>query len=353
MSRLLQRELFETRRQLEYFSVKELSMQIGAPPWKWGVMLLKELVDNPLDACETAEISPHIAITPRSDGFTVEDNGRGMSRDLIERSLNYDIRVSDKTYYVSPSRGQLGNALKAVWVAPYAIDPQNPGFVEVISLGLQHRIAVTLDRIAQTPTLHHRITDAPICKNGTKITATAHRLCRARRQRGAGRPASGRLGSAAPRSRRPTPSCSLGATSGCCPRTWRPPTVHRQPHTRDRLTGGRGRSGTSVRAAKSTRASSRGPPPVGHASRLTWTSTGRSVIASGSGASRSRPIPEPGFRPGRFGAATREPVAKGAACRFPPRCSSAISARTAAIWRCRSATHARSSSRLNIGRGSG
>jgi hypothetical protein len=46
MSRLLQRELFETKRQVEYFSPKELSMQMGAAPSGWGEVLIKELVDN-------------------------------------------------------------------------------------------------------------------------------------------------------------------------------------------------------------------------------------------------------------------------------------------------------------------
>ena len=39
----------------------------------------------------------------------------------LERSLDYLVRVSDKAHYVSPSRGQLGNALKCVWAAPYVM----------------------------------------------------------------------------------------------------------------------------------------------------------------------------------------------------------------------------------------
>jgi DNA topoisomerase VI subunit B len=178
MSRELQRELFETRRQLEYFSDKELSMQLGAGPAHWGVVLIKELVDNALDACETAQIVPEIRVILTPDGFTVVDNGPGMPPALIERSLDYDIRVSDKTYYVSPSRGQLGNALKCLWAAPYAIDPDHPGHVEVVSLGVQHRIRVTVDRIAQVPRLAHHEAEAPICRNGTVITISAPKIAR-------------------------------------------------------------------------------------------------------------------------------------------------------------------------------
>jgi DNA topoisomerase VI subunit B len=176
MSRLLQRELFETKRQLEYFSPKELSMQLGAEPRRWGVVLLKELIDNALDAAESAGTAPAIDVTLTPQGFTVADNGPGMSQALIERSLDYDIRVSDKMYYVSPTRGQLGNALKCLWAAPYAIDEGAPGSVDVVSRGLQHRIAATVDRITQEPRLQHTITERPICKNSMRITVTAPKL---------------------------------------------------------------------------------------------------------------------------------------------------------------------------------
>jgi DNA topoisomerase VI subunit B len=176
MSRLLQRELFETKRQLEYFSAKELSMQLGAEPRRWGVVLMKELIDNALDACETAGTPPNITISVTPHGFTVADNGPGMTQALIDRSLNYDTRTSDKTYYVSPSRGQLGNALKSVWAAPYAVDPDAPGCVEVTSLGRQHRISASVDQIAQEPRVTHRITEVPFCKKGTTITVISPKV---------------------------------------------------------------------------------------------------------------------------------------------------------------------------------
>jgi DNA topoisomerase VI subunit B len=179
MSRILHRALFETKRQLEYFSDKELSMQLGAPPARWGVVLMKELIDNALDACETARVAPEIRVTLSPDGLTVVDNGPGMSTALIERSLDYDIRVSDKTYYVSPSRGQLGNALKCLWAAPYAVDADHPGHVEVVSLGARHHIAVTVDRIAQEPRVEHGVDGVPICRKGTEITLHAPKIAHA------------------------------------------------------------------------------------------------------------------------------------------------------------------------------
>jgi hypothetical protein len=66
--------------------------------------------------------------------------------------------------------------LKCLWAAPYAIDPDHPGSVEVVSRGVQHRIAVTVDRIAQEPRLQHLVAEAPSCRNGTSITLIAPKL---------------------------------------------------------------------------------------------------------------------------------------------------------------------------------
>ena len=129
-------------------------------------MLIKELVDNALDACETAGTPPEITVTMTPQGFTVADNGPGMPTALIERSLDYDIRVSDKTYYVSPSRGQLGNALKCLWAAPYAVESTSPGQVEVSSLGLRHRDRGDGGPDCPGTRLEHTITDVPICRKG-------------------------------------------------------------------------------------------------------------------------------------------------------------------------------------------
>src|SRR5919108_6361148 len=144
----LQRTAFQTSRLLEFFSEKELQMQIGFPKEQWPIALLKELLDNALDACETAGALPDIAITLEPDALSIRDNGPGLPVATRERSLDYLVRVSDKVHYVSPSRGQLGNALKCVWAAPYVARGE-AGYVEVTTGGLTHRIAVTLDRIAQ------------------------------------------------------------------------------------------------------------------------------------------------------------------------------------------------------------
>lgn len=163
----LNRVAFSTDRTLEFFTESELTTQIGYGRELWPVVLVKELVDNALDACEATAVAPVITVTLEADTITVADNGPGIPASTIEKSLDYNIRVSDKKNYISPTRGQLGNALKCVWAAPFVANGE--GLVEVTARGLRHRIQVRLNRIAQKPIIDHT-TEAASVQNGTSVT---------------------------------------------------------------------------------------------------------------------------------------------------------------------------------------
>jgi DNA topoisomerase VI subunit B len=162
----LQRSAFTTSRSMEFFTQKELTMQIGHPRQLWALALLKELIDNALDACEAAGIAPQISITLEADMVSIRDNGQGLPEAVLERSLDYLVRVSDKAHYCAPTRGQLGNALKCVWAAPFVLDGEQ-GRVEVATGGKTHRIEVSLDRIRQQPQMQHTIEEDGVVKTGT------------------------------------------------------------------------------------------------------------------------------------------------------------------------------------------
>ena len=164
----LDRKVFEISRELEFFSEKELQMQIGHSRELWPVALLKELIDNALDACETANIAPLIEVVVEADAFSVCDNGPGLPAETLHHSMDYLKRVSDKTFYVSPTRGQLGNALKVVWASPFVAHGEH-GCVEVWSQGNHHSVDVTVDRLAQKPVVNHSVEKSDIVKNGTLV----------------------------------------------------------------------------------------------------------------------------------------------------------------------------------------
>ena len=163
-----QRETFELSRAMEFFNERELTAQIGHGLARWPVALLKELLDNALDACESANIPPGITVKLWDDALIVTDNGPGLPLATLEKSLDYSIRVSDKTGYVSPSRGQQGNALKTLWAAPFVAT--GDGLIEVETATYRRMVRVTLDRIAQVPRLELRDNGTPDVKTGTKIT---------------------------------------------------------------------------------------------------------------------------------------------------------------------------------------
>lgn len=54
----MQRQTFTVDRSMDFFTEQELTTQIGYPKTQWAAVLLKELIDNSLDACENAGITP-------------------------------------------------------------------------------------------------------------------------------------------------------------------------------------------------------------------------------------------------------------------------------------------------------
>jgi DNA topoisomerase VI subunit B len=152
---------------MEFFTEKELTMQMGCGRLSWPLALLKELIDNCLDACEKEAAPPSIVVKVEDDAFVVVDSGPGLPESTLRKSLDYTVRVSDKSYHVSPTRGQLGNALKCVWAAPFVVDGHK-GKVEVSTSGQKHTVEVALDQIARKPKLE--LSSEPFdIKIGTKI----------------------------------------------------------------------------------------------------------------------------------------------------------------------------------------
>jgi DNA topoisomerase VI subunit B len=134
-----------------------------------GRLLIKELVDNSIDACEDAQIAPQIHVDITEAGITVTDNGPGIPADTIAGVLDYAVRVSSREAYVSPCRGAQGNALKTLVAIPFVLSDHQAGTVEIETRGILHRIITTVDRVAQRPILEHH-QDKRIVKNGTRVT---------------------------------------------------------------------------------------------------------------------------------------------------------------------------------------
>src|SRR5262249_57543656 len=112
---------------MEFCTKREVEKETGPSVQDWPLVVLKELMDNSLDACEEAEVAPVISITVGRKSITVQDNANGIEADTIKSILDYTIRVSSREAYVSPTRGAQGNALKTLLAMGYVLDREEVG----------------------------------------------------------------------------------------------------------------------------------------------------------------------------------------------------------------------------------
>jgi hypothetical protein len=181
--KVLERTMFETSRVLEYFTERELSYQTGHSKEHWPLVILKELMDNALDACENASIPPQIKVELLHTGerfFTiaVEDNGPGIKPEVITKILNFQTRISDKEAYISPTRGAQGNALKTVFAISYVLSTGTPqeGICKVESGGIRHTIKVKLDVVKQEPRIEHQQVEI-VKRSGCRVIVRLENTC--------------------------------------------------------------------------------------------------------------------------------------------------------------------------------
>lgn len=150
-----------------------LRSSTGQPPHNLANVVLKELIDNALDACETAGVIPEITVgyelidDDKTMRLSVSDNGAGLDAGIVEKILDFSTRTSTNAVYKSPTRGAQGNAFKTILCIPTAF---GGGLVTIESKGLRHEI-----NIESTPTgdaeVIHNVTDIELT-SGTTIVVT-------------------------------------------------------------------------------------------------------------------------------------------------------------------------------------
>jgi len=148
----LQRETFRTSRLLEFCSDGELIKQTGHQVDDWPLVIVKELVDNALDAAEEAGIAPVIAIdiSTETGEIVIADNGPGIPAETIDGILDFTVRVSSREAYVSPTRGAQGNALKTILAMAFVLD-RTVGETVIEAHAIAHLIRFAVNPIRQEP----------------------------------------------------------------------------------------------------------------------------------------------------------------------------------------------------------
>jgi DNA topoisomerase VI subunit B len=164
----LNREVFKTSRLAEFCSQKELVSQTGHPVEQWPLVILKELIDNSLDACEEADIAPKIKVVVGANAITVTDNGPGIAPETVKGLLDFNVRVSSREAYVSPTRGAQGNALKTVVSMAFALDG-TVGETIIEAKGIKHTVKFTIDGIRLEPKIE-LFEETGFVHSGTSVT---------------------------------------------------------------------------------------------------------------------------------------------------------------------------------------
>jgi DNA topoisomerase VI subunit B len=164
----LERVTFKTSRLLDFCSRKELIAQTGHRPEDWPLVLLKELLDNALDAAEDAGVAPTVLVIVDEQGVSVEDNGPGIPPETVAGVLDFNVRISSREAYVSPCRGAQGNALKTILAMPFVLDGEE-GRILIAARGVRHAITFRVDRIRQEPVIDHDPQDDRAAVLGTAL----------------------------------------------------------------------------------------------------------------------------------------------------------------------------------------
>lgn len=145
-----ERKHFTIPRSAEYFDKNELEKQTGQSARRFGNVVIKELLDNALDACDgLTDARVTVRINPSM--ISVHDTGAGLPAEVVEEILDFNTRTSDKFAYRSPSRGAQGNALKTL----LGIATLCGGHLTVESCGHRHHIKATATPLGTVDIQHN------------------------------------------------------------------------------------------------------------------------------------------------------------------------------------------------------
>ena len=101
--------------------------------------------------------------------IVIEDNGPGIPTETIAGIIDYNVRISSREAYISPTRGRQGNALKTILPMAYVLGGKIKGETWIEARGVKHRILFTVNQIKQEPIVKN-ITSRSRVTTGTRVT---------------------------------------------------------------------------------------------------------------------------------------------------------------------------------------
>lgn len=98
---------------VDYFTEDGLIKQIGLTKEYWDKVIMKEIIDNALDAIEPLN-NKEIHIAQGVSSLGIYDNGSGISCEIVKSFFDFKFYVSRNRVYITASRGKQGNGLKTI-----------------------------------------------------------------------------------------------------------------------------------------------------------------------------------------------------------------------------------------------
>ena len=95
--------------------------------------------------------------------------GPGIPPETITGIIDYNVRVSSREAYISPTRGRQGNALKSILPMAYVLDGKIIGETWIEARGVKHRIQFCVNQINQEPVVSNNQTRS-LVTTGTRIS---------------------------------------------------------------------------------------------------------------------------------------------------------------------------------------
>lgn len=158
------------KKEVDLFTEDGLTKQTGTDISEWDIYLIKELMDNALDACESAGVEPKIKVTIRGNGVTIRDNGPGITRETVDKIVDLNVYAGNKYYFARPSRGKQGNALLTILPMPYVLsDGKLTECAIICSSTKQYKISVEHDDVEQDYNFRVDESDIQDAVQGTEI----------------------------------------------------------------------------------------------------------------------------------------------------------------------------------------
>jgi hypothetical protein len=160
--------VFSTSRLADFATLQGLTTQTEFSPSDWPYVVLKETIDNLLDAAEDEGLAPRATITIEDHAIGVADEGPGIAPETVTRIVDYDRQTSSRAAYIGPSRGAQGNAMQCLIAMPYVLDGRR-GETVIESPGVRHEIAFAVDPIRLTPVIEH-VAQPSTVTTGRRVT---------------------------------------------------------------------------------------------------------------------------------------------------------------------------------------